>query len=521
MDRAKVEELRPVEHFTGRSLVGLLVVAGLGSGFGLLLMLVRFTWGPLYRLDHGTADGLNHIVSAHHPLVVVLSAITNLGGRAITVWLVVIGIISLLIRGQRRLAAYLVVTGVGALMLDPALKLIVGRLRPVVDVPVASAPGNSFPSGHALGTTVAYGALLLIFLPVLSRRLRTVAIWGFASIVVLVDFTRVALGVHYISDVLAGTLLGLAWLGVTAYAFRLWRREVGKPVPPITEGIEPEAADEIAPAPQEHHMLPHPRVGVAEIVTGWVLIFGVLFVFGMLVSRYTGGTFIRTFDVAIPRWFADHRTPLLNDVSWWLSKAGDTNSILAVSLVVCPLAVALLHRWRPALFVALALFGELFLFLASAKAVARDRPDVPQLDGTLPTSSFPSGHIAATICLYTAIALIVMPRTNRWWRWLTVVAAVVMPLAVASSRLYRGMHYPTDVMGAVLLSALWITLLWWVVRPDAGDTDAGDTDAGDTDAGDTDAEPATAPAQSGRLAVSTSVVGGPFPVTPEEARRRN
>jgi undecaprenyl-diphosphatase len=136
---------------------------------------------------------------------------------------------------------------------------------------------------------------------------------------------------------------------------------------------------------------------------------------------------------------------------------------------------------------------------------------VPQLDGTLPTSSFPSGHIAATICLYTAIALIVMPRTNRWWRWLTVVAAVVMPLAVASSRLYRGMHYPTDVMGAILLSALWITLLWWVVRPDAGDTDAGDTDA----------EPATAPAQSGRLAVSTSVVGGPFPVTPEEARRRN
>ena len=57
------------------------------------------------------------------------------------------------------------VTGVGALLLDPSLKLLVGRLRPIVDVPVASAPGNSFPSGHALGSMVAYGALLLVFLP--------------------------------------------------------------------------------------------------------------------------------------------------------------------------------------------------------------------------------------------------------------------------------------------------------------------------------------------------------------------
>jgi membrane-associated phospholipid phosphatase len=471
MDRAKAVALRPLEHFTGRTLVGLLAVVGVGSGFGLLLMLVRFEWGPLYRVDHGVADGLNRIVSAHPPFVTVLDAITGLGGRPIMVWLVVIVIVSMLIRGQRRLAAYLIVTGIGALMLDPALKLIIGRLRPVVDVPVASAPGNSFPSGHALGSTVAYGALLLIFLPAVSRRWRPVMIAGFATIVVLVGFTRVALGVHYVSDVLAGWLLGLAWLGVTAHAFQLWRQEVGKPAPPITEGIEPEAADEIAPAPREQHMLPRPRSGTAEILTGWVLIFGVLFVFGMFVQWYTKGTVIETFDTALPRWFADHRTPALNDISWLLSKAGDTHAILAVSLVFCPLAVAVLHRWRPALFIALAMFGELTLFLASAKAVDRPRPNVPRLDEH-PTSSFPSGHIAATICLYTAIAIIVLPRTDRWWRWLTVAAAILMPLAVTVSRVYRGMHAPTDVMGAVLLSTMWIMLLWWVVRPDAADTNA-------------------------------------------------
>jgi undecaprenyl-diphosphatase len=477
MDRVKAARLRPLEHFTGRSLVGLLAVVGLGTGFGLLLMLVRFEWGPLYRVDHGVANRLNEVASAHRPFVTVLEAVTNLGGRAITVWLVCIVVIGMLIRGQRRLAAYLVVTGVGALMLDPALKLIVGRLRPVVDVPVASAPGNSFPSGHALGSTVVYGALLLIFLPVVSRRWRPALIGGFVAIVVLVGFTRVALGVHYVSDVVAGWLLGLAWLGVTAYAFQLWRRDVGKPVPPITEGIEPEAADEIAPAPREQHMLPRPRAAAAEILTGWVLIFGVLFVLGMLVSRYTKGTVIETFDTAIPRWFADHRTPSLTGLSWWLSKAGDTHAILAVSLIFCPLAVAVLQRWRPALFIALAMFGELTLFLATARAVGRPRPDVPHLDGALPTSSFPSGHIAATICLYTAIAIVVMPRTDRWWRWLPVAAAIVMPLAVTLSRLYRGMHAPTDVIGGILLSAMWISLLWWVVRPDAADTNAAGLDA--------------------------------------------
>src|SRR5262249_11541170 len=141
---------------------------------------------------------------------------------------------------------------------------------PVVDVPVASAPGNSFPSGHALGSIVAYGSLLLVFLPAVPRRLRRVAIAVAAAIVVLVGFTRVALGVHYVSDVLAGWLLGVAWLTVPASAFRLGRREAGQPMPPITEGLAPEADDDVTPAPDEHRLLPHPFAGTAEILTGWV-----------------------------------------------------------------------------------------------------------------------------------------------------------------------------------------------------------------------------------------------------------
>ena len=100
-------------------------------------------------------------------------------------------------------------------------------------------------------------------------------------IVLAIGLSRIALGVHFLSDVLAGWLLGAAWLGVTAYAFRVWRREAGHAVPPIEEGLEPEAGPELRPAPDETRLLPHPWVKGAEIIVGWVLIFGLLYVLGL------------------------------------------------------------------------------------------------------------------------------------------------------------------------------------------------------------------------------------------------
>ncbi|MEH1098843.1 phosphatase PAP2 family protein [Micromonospora sp. CPCC 205561] len=456
---------RPLGHFTERTLAGLAIVLGAGVGFGVLLVLVRTRWSPLYDVDHGVAAWLNDLIAPHGPLVTVLNALTDLGGRAVIIWLVSVAVLGLLIRKQGRLAVFLIVTGVGALVLDPALKTLVDRLRPKVEVPIGTYAGDSFPSGHALGSMVAYGALLLVFLPAMSRRWRKPAIALVAVVVFLIGLTRIALGVHFLSDVLGAWLLGAAWLGVTAYAFRLWRLERGRPAPALTDGLEPEAAHDVAPAPDEEHLLPHPRAAAFELVVGWVLVLGALYGFGMFVSYHAGGTFFATLDTDVPRWFAEHRTSGRDDFSYWWSKAGDTHAILLISLVFCPLVLAVWRRWRPVLFVALTMFGELSLFLASAAAVDRPRPPVGNLDGPMPTSSFPSGHIAATLCVWVAIAVVVFPRTDRWWRWLFVALAVVMPTGVAISRMYRGMHHPTDFMGAIILTALWVGLLYWVVRP--------------------------------------------------------
>ncbi len=456
----KPSEVRPLERFTIRSVAGLLAVVGAGTGFGLLLLLVRLSWHPLERVDRGAADSLNRLAAGNSALVAVLKGISQLGGGAVLWWLVIVGAIGLLLRRQALLAAYIVVTGLGALALDPTLKLLVGRLRPMVAEPVATAPGNSFPSGHALGSIVAYGALLLVFLPIIPRRFRGATIAATVALVVAIGFTRVGLGVHYVSDVVAGWLLGVAWLGVTAYAFRVLRKELGKPVPPPTEGLAPEAAPALVPARAERPY--HPWRAAAALTVAWVLILGVLFGLGKLATKYAPG-----FDDEIPKWFAARRSAGWTPWSFFWSQAGNTHAILGVSLIAAPLAVMATRRWRPLVFLAATMIGEITLFLASANTLDRPRPPVTQMDGHLPTSSFPSGHVAATLCLYGAIAVLVFGRTRRWWRWVAVALAVLMPSLVAVARLYRGEHHPLDIAGGVLLALLWLTAAVFVVHPNA------------------------------------------------------
>ncbi|WP_430783483.1 phosphatase PAP2 family protein [Actinoplanes sp. G11-F43] len=452
----------PVRHFAERSVLGLLVVAAVGLTFGVLLLLVRFHWQPLLDLDESIAHSLNRWAAGSETTVAVLQQISSFGGRGVLIPLVALAAALLFIRRRPRPGIYLLLTGAGALILDPSLKAVIGRLRPVVEVPVASAPGNSFPSGHALGSMVVYGMLVLVFLPALRRRWRPWFIGLAALIVAAVGFTRLALGVHYLSDVLGGWLLGVAWISVTAYAFRIWRREAGHETPPITDGLEPEAGPDLRLAPAEKAVLPHPWAKGAEILVGWVFVFGMLYLVGYSVNRWEP-----SFDDAVPRWLQTFRTPDLDHLSWLASKAGDTHAILIISLVFCPLALALWRQWRPIVFLALTMVGELTLFLCTAAAIGRERPSVEQLDGQMPTSSFPSGHIAATMCLWVAIAIIVMARVRQPWRWIFPALAVLMPAMVALSRMYRGMHHPTDLLGATLLTAGWIGVLWWVIRPNA------------------------------------------------------
>ena len=116
-------------------------------------------------------------------------------------------------------------------------------------------------------------------------------------------------------------------------------------------------------------------------------------------------------------------------------------------------------------FVAVVMLGELAAFLTIAAIVKRPRPDVPHLDSNLPTSAFPSGHMAATTCLYVAIAILVIGHARGWWRYLFLIPAIVMPALIATARMYRGEHHPTDLLASVLFAALWLTAATILIKP--------------------------------------------------------
>src|SRR5256886_12679866 len=228
-----------------RALLLALPLAALVLAF--LLILVRLQWPPLESADHGAAAGINGLIAGDATLVAVVKAVTWLGSDGV-LWAVVgAAAIVLALRRQWRLAVYLLVTGAGALILDPVLKSLVGRLRPVVAHPIAHGTGNSFPSGHALGSIVCYGAVLLVFLPAARGRWRTTFITVTVTLVALIGISRILLGGHYLSDVVGAWAVGIAWRGLTTFAFQLTRHAAGLPVTaPVTEGLEPEARPDLS-----------------------------------------------------------------------------------------------------------------------------------------------------------------------------------------------------------------------------------------------------------------------------------
>ncbi|NRQ37751.1 phosphatase PAP2 family protein [Nonomuraea sp. NN258] len=207
--------------------------------FTLLLVLAKL---PLNDLDGEVAADL-HAYALDHPGVTrVLIVWTDLFGP----WPWRIAVIALACwlawRGAPRLAAWALTTVIAGGLLGLAIKVVVARARPHLPDPVALAPGDSFPSGHAVNVTLGAGVVVLALLPLLPRWGRRLA-WTIAwFLVVSVAYTRIALGVHWVSDAVAGIVLGTAVIAATTAAFETWRREQGRrPALPPLDGVEPES----------------------------------------------------------------------------------------------------------------------------------------------------------------------------------------------------------------------------------------------------------------------------------------
>ena len=178
---------------------------------------------------------------------------------------------------------------------------------------------------------------------------------------------------------------------------------------------------------------------------------------GWVLSKVVHDDGIGRADAGLSRWLAGERSSDLNDVTLYTSEVGGTVTITVLAVLAVAVAAFVWRRWREPMLVAVAVAGEVGIFLLVTMLVDRKRPPVTHLDEAPPTSSFPSGHTAATIALWGALAVLASERArSALTRGLFLTLAFVLPLLVASSRIYRGMHYLSDVLGGFLLGGLWL-----------------------------------------------------------------
>jgi undecaprenyl-diphosphatase len=200
-----------------------LIVFSVAAGLFLVIALAIALSTPLAAVDANAEMWLH--VRATTLGSNAMAAVSFLGAPTTLTIVAVAGSLLLLYRRRRSEAATLSIVVLGGNFLNFCLKHLIQRGRPVFDDPIFSLPTYSFPSGHAMASTVFYGLLSIYALAHARQRYAAyIAAAGAVFMVALVSFSRVYLGLHYLSDVMGGIAEGIAWLSFCVAALHYIRR---------------------------------------------------------------------------------------------------------------------------------------------------------------------------------------------------------------------------------------------------------------------------------------------------------
>jgi len=203
----------------------------------------------------------------------------------------------------------------------------------------------------------------------------------------------------------------------------------------------------------------------------WAVIVGV----GLLI---TGPLDNLPGEAAVNEWFVEQRTATLDSVTAVMSAIGTTEFIIGA----CVLFVALFwwrtKQWWLALVPPQAIAVQAIVFMTSALVVGRERPEVEKLDDSPPTSSYPSGHTGASTAFYVVLAMLAQRIQHRALRIVITVVCLLVPIAVGTARLYRGMHSLSDVLMGAFNGLVCAFLAWNYLRRDTSSAASGATSEG-------------------------------------------
>jgi membrane-associated phospholipid phosphatase len=180
---------------------------------------------------------------------------------------------------------------------------------------------------------------------------------------------------------------------------------------------------------------------------------------GFLITHFLLHLWPFTIEEQATRALVAYRTPFLDRVADSVSRIAYIAGLVTVVFLVGGTMRIVYGRWRELLFLAALVLSQLTVYMFTSRLLIRPRPAVPKLDHFNPMRSFPSGHVAAAMALYGGIALILtMHSRGRREQAVAWVMLSTVPVAVGMSRMYRGMHYPSDIVAGFLigLGCLWI-----------------------------------------------------------------
>jgi undecaprenyl-diphosphatase len=206
---------------------------------------------PFSGVDHGLAGWFHaHLTRT---FVTVLRTFTEFGSSEWIAFVLAAAVLFFVFKRWWPALVTLIVTVPGGMLLNEWIKLLVHRHRPFVDGWFVDWSGYSFASGHTIGATLLYGQMALFILPLLkNRRWRIFTLIAAGFMILLVGFSRIALGAHYFTDVLGGMFIGTTWLILCGFAGRPLRRmPVALPTDVVAENgavLVPVAVRSDAPA---------------------------------------------------------------------------------------------------------------------------------------------------------------------------------------------------------------------------------------------------------------------------------
>lgn len=212
----------------------------------------RLTTSSVYHADHAVNAWFQN--ERHPGFTTLLGAVTVAGGPLGMALLVALVAAGLLLRKHRDSAVFVMAAAAGGALLNLGLKMIFERVRPPAATAIAVAKGYSFPSGHAMGSFIVFGAIAYVVLRQPFRwKVKSAWLAMLVTAVLLVGLSRVYLGVHWISDIAGGWSAGAVWLAAATVAFEtlLQIRRLRRGVPPPSTGAgipdEPVGARQATP----------------------------------------------------------------------------------------------------------------------------------------------------------------------------------------------------------------------------------------------------------------------------------